>query len=345
LALSALLLAGTGPGATARADPLVSGDILVSSIGFGSTPAGVTEYSPAGGRVQTFNIPPQDDGSFRGVTVAPNGNILVYQGTFNPALGIHDPVSGTTTALRFPGWSTVNNIGFGGVAAYQNFAYVTDTFTFGGGEPNGIVRFDTSNGTGQRYAKGNDFIHLTLGKDGLLYGLVGAGSPQGTQVQVFDPITMSLIRSFNTPSLNGLAVDASGHLFAPAFFNPTLYELDAVTGQVLHTYNTGQTYMQSISLSDGGQLVVGSRFGTVLITDTAFSSQQTFETGNPGAPIFVSWVPQPAPEPSTVSLLACGSVCLLTYSYWRRRNFMGFPPRRHQAMVRPRGRHVPACGP
>jgi hypothetical protein len=80
------------------------------------------------------------------------------------------PDSGSFANKTFPGWSTINNVTYGGIAAFRNFVYVTDTYS-AVGRAKGIVRFDLVNNTAQRFAAEAEVIDLNIGLDGNLYGL------------------------------------------------------------------------------------------------------------------------------------------------------------------------------
>ena len=123
------------------------------------------------------------------MTVAPNGDIVVFNGTFSPQLSIYSASAGTWSNRTLAGWSTVNNLTYGGVAAFGTYAYATDMTTAGSGSPNGIVRFNLADNTAQRFSSG-DFIQMTLGLDSVLYAL-GSYNGLGTTVLEFNPNTMA----------------------------------------------------------------------------------------------------------------------------------------------------------
>ena len=147
-------------------DAFTPGDILVSSTTDFQTSL-LREYTPTGTLVQTFSVPiaPGGDAYSRGIATDASGNVQIYNGTFSPYLTTLNPTgSGSFSNHTFSGWSTVNDIYFGGVAVNGNYAYATDMSTFGGGSPNGIVRFDLTNfsattvrlGAGERIGRLHD---------------------------------------------------------------------------------------------------------------------------------------------------------------------------------------------
>src|SRR5207253_11331048 len=134
---------------------------LLLSIFDGSFHPKIKEFTAAGALVRTLT-PPSVEAPFdqaRGMTVAPNGDIVVFNGTFSPQLSIYSAAAGTWSNRALAGWSTVNNLTYGGVAAFGTYAYATDMTTAGSGSPNGIVRFNLADNTAQRFSTG-DFIQM-----------------------------------------------------------------------------------------------------------------------------------------------------------------------------------------
>ena len=114
------------------------------------------EYTPTGTLVQTFSVPfaPGGDSYIRGIATDTSGNVQIYNGTFSPYLTTLDPTTSSFTNHTISGWSTINDIYFGGLVVNGNFAYATDMSTAGSGGPNGIVRFDLTNFSATRFASG-----------------------------------------------------------------------------------------------------------------------------------------------------------------------------------------------
>src|SRR5437773_368586 len=132
-----------------RAVP-TAGNILVSADNK------IFEYTQSGSLVSTLNVPPVIDpvsGYFQGIQdvfVDSDGLIQIFNGGSESELTTYNAATGTFTNHTFPGWSIAGDIAYGGVAAFQNYVFVTDMNT-GNGEPQGIVVFDKSNGyAGQR---------------------------------------------------------------------------------------------------------------------------------------------------------------------------------------------------
>ncbi len=191
------------PGVT----PLTTGNILIST----SEGPAVLEFSRTGQLVRTLNVATERDLVFDS-----NGNVQLYNGTFNPVLTTLNGATGQVLAnTGFPGWSTVNNITYGGLAAFGNFVFATDMATAPPGGPAGIIRFNVNNLSDVvRFGIGEP-IDLNVGLDGLLYALASGGINGGaTGVQVYDPVTMQLLRTFSlADEVRAIAVDANGFVF------------------------------------------------------------------------------------------------------------------------------------
>jgi hypothetical protein len=295
--------------ATAQAAPLTPGNVLISNLNTGS----LTEVTTAGAQVQSFLFPDFAGGfhDLRDIVVAPSGFVEAYNGTFTPHLSTLDPATNTITSRTFPGWSTVNNISYGGVGAIADGVYVTDMATAGAPEL-GVVRFSTSGGPTTRFGS-REYIDLTIGGDGLLYALAGSA------VDVYDPAagdafvrTISFASGVSSGDIRGIAVASNGRLYA-AGWNGTVYEVSSA-GALLNSRPTGTNNLTDIDLNDANQLLVGSRFGTVILTDVTLASQTTFPV--PGGPtIHVAWTdPLTVPEPATATGMFVMAAVLLRRS-------------------------------
>jgi hypothetical protein len=304
-----------------HAVPLTPGNILISRLDTFQ----ITEYTPAGAVVQTFNITPSTSApteSLRDIVVDANGNVQIYNGTFDPVLSSLNPTTGSLSNRTFPGFSTINNGSFGGIGVFGSFVFTTDMQTFGepADEAKGIVRFDLSSGTALRFGEIDGYQDLTIGGDNLVYALPGEGLP-ANRIDVFDPTSLALVRSINLDSalfnadVRGIAVGFDGTIYAAAW-NGFVYALDE-QGMILNSRNTGEGDLTDIDLDALGRLVIGSRFGEVILTDIALATQISFNVDNQefGENIHVAWV---IPEPTTVTLLVV-ALCFLTLGWWRSR--------------------------
>lgn len=260
------------------------GNILVSNVV--SSNSVVREYTQTGTQVNSGITPPLSDDRVRDIIVDPNGLIHTYNGTFNPILSTYN--LGTTSWINnnLSGWSTINNVSYGGIASYQNFVYVTDMATAGAGSPQGIVRFNITNNTAQRFTSASGYIDLTMGLDGVLYALRDDSSASGRTVDAYDPLTMNLLWTTTLANdARGIAVNKNGDIFA-ADWNGNIRRYDD-NGTQLNFRASGTTNLNDIDVSFDGKLIVGSRFGQVIITDESLASQSSFSVGSND--VFVSF--------------------------------------------------------
>ena len=285
----------------ANAD-LTDGNILVSQLNTGN----LGEFTTAGGFVQSFNIPDVNSGfnDLRDIIVGQSGNVYAYSGTFDPTLATLDPTTAGITRDTLAGWSTINNVSYGGIATFGRYVYTTDMATAGTGAPQGIVRFDTLGGTTIRFGS-NGYIDLTVGADGLLYALRG-----GTAVDVYDPATNTLINTVNltgTSDVRGIAVDSDGMIYAASWNE--LVSSHTSTGSLVDSilFTDSALFdndLTDIDINDAGDILVSSRFGGVLLGDTSLTSFTSFTYGS--GPVHATFVTPltTVPEPSSLLVIA-----------------------------------------
>jgi hypothetical protein len=226
------------------------------------------------------------------------GAIVVYNGTFDPFLSVFDASTETWSHTTHPGWSTINNITYGGLVAIDPFVIATDMITGGPGDfPAGLIRFDTSSGTSERIVEQfppffNDaaYTDVTLGLDGRVYALRPAFGPF---VDVYDPETLALLDTIVlTPvteviDTRGIAVNASGEIFTTKF-DSKIRRLDASGAFVASSPVLPASSLGDLDLSSDGLLMAGSRFGTVLLVDQTLTLVDTIQVGT--QPTFVAFV-------------------------------------------------------
>src|SRR5207248_3119921 len=276
-------LVGASPKPTpSGSDILVSLGNPLACSGSANEMNSVREFTSAGALVRAipfnYNNGPYYPNTeyLRHIVVDQNGYIDAFNGTSSPYLTRYSPSAGTFTHTSFSGWDTVNNTTYGGIAAYQNFIYVTDTGNYG--NPDGIVRFDMSNNSAARFALGTDFINLTIGLDGKLYAL-----SDNYYIDVFDPLTMVFINrvilpfsviGYRTNPVYALAVDQSGQLFL-AGWNGTVYRLDK-DANLTASNSTGFANLTDIRVDENGRLILGQEDGRVVLGDSSLSSFTSF---------------------------------------------------------------------
>jgi hypothetical protein len=238
-----------------------------------------------------------------------SGVIAAYNGTFSPFLTRYFASSKTFTHTSYPGWSTIANTTYGGIAAYKNFIFVTDMATGNGGigtedkSPKGVVRFDTSSGTGTRFAADTDFIDLNIGVDGNLYAL-----PSSTaEIHVYDPGTLALVRKIKVPDsirfsddLRAIAADQFGRVFVCGLSSQNVHRLSPA-GVLQASKATGFSQNGDIDVDETGRLIVGQSNGRVLIGESTLTNEfSSFTVSGGGVGLFVSFARPITPIPGLV---------------------------------------------
>jgi hypothetical protein len=293
--------------------PLTPGNIVISCDNT------IKEYTRAGVLVQSTSVPyPGSDSTpkARDLVVDRSGNVEVFNGTFDPYLSALNVAQGTWSHLTFTGWSLVNNGSYGGLATSGRYVYAPDMSTSGDGQPQGIVRFDLSGGTTIRFAATIEPFDVNVGLDGLLYAMYPGASPSGTKVRVFDPTTLAEIRTMDisvgagSHDFRGIAADSDGSLFVVGW-DETAYHLNSAGDTLLDTLSLPVSDTFDIDIGSDGTVLIGSRFGKMLLTDRDFSSSRVLTVGSGNA--FGTLV---VPEPGTGILVAFP---LLVASFYRRR--------------------------
>jgi hypothetical protein len=260
--------------------PVPAHDILVSvgGMGGGSRRNSLRQFTEEGlllrsARFNYNNGAYPGTESLRDIVVDQNGVVNAFNGTFFPLLTRFSWNCNSFTHTSFSGWSTINNVGLGGIAAYRNFIFVSDETTAQGGEASGIIRFDTSNNTATRFVGSTQFDSLSMGLDRKLYA-----SPYFGGLDVYDPITMQLIKHLNVPAeLEGrgkIAVDQAGTIFMASRYG-TIHRLD--NNMVLQASTaTGFPHLLDIDIEETGRIVAVSDEGWVIVGDASLNSFSWF---------------------------------------------------------------------
>jgi hypothetical protein len=307
---------------SARALTPAAGDIIVTFNYYtGSTlEPHVGDYTVSGARAQTFDVPLAPDGTYeaRDLVFGPGDAFYLYNGTFSPTLARFDFGTSTWTSSTFAGWSTVNNTTYGGLASSGQYVFASDMATAPPGDPQGIVRFDTSGGPTVRFAQNIAPGDISLGADGILYAIDRSSSPQST-VYKFDPNTFASLGTIPITFDDNRAVAA---LSDDSIFVATLagvvthYSAD---GTVLKSLTVSGEHFSDIDISPSGQIALGtSNEGDVVLTDIGLNTSTRFHVPT-NLPTFVAWV---VPEPSTGLLVVAG---LLGLTGWRRARALARP--------------------
>ena len=92
------------------------------------------EYTTSGTLVKTYDVPyptgsrPLSENA-RDLVMTPEGRLALYHGTFSPYLSWFDPAAEHWKHATADGWTTANNLSYGGIAAHGHNVFVTDMDT------------------------------------------------------------------------------------------------------------------------------------------------------------------------------------------------------------------------
>lgn len=238
-------------------------------------------YDLDGNELSTTVVPFEGaatESRLRGVSDV-DGTSYVYRGTFTPSL-VHYDAMGDLVAETLPGWSTANNVTYGGLTHTADWVWATDMVTAGAAET-GVVRFSLSGLPAERVAASYAFIDVETGLDGLVYAL----HSNGTSVYPLDPMTGDPGQSLTLgSSIRALAVDVDGTVYG-ASFGGSVFEFDA-QGDIVTTLNVG-TALADISLASDGTIAVGASANGVYLTDSAITTAELLVDLATGSAVFV----------------------------------------------------------
>ncbi len=248
------------------------------------------EYDTIGNLVSQLAVPLSSQGEVaRDMAILDDGRLAVFNGTFQPELSIYDGVSWQSTSI--PGWSTPNNVTYGGITVYQGDIILTDGMTYNGGEAEGLIRVDAGDFSYQRYAQSTAYIDVAMGQDGLLYALQNTYG----DLDVYDPADFTLQRSIDlghSSSSRGISVNANGEIFMVSL-NGYVSHYSAA-GELLNTLQVA-SYLSDIDLDANGNITLGAVYSSAFMTDESLATftPLALEEGN----VFVAFVPVAAAAP------------------------------------------------
>ena len=78
--------------------------------------------------------------------------------------------------------------------------------------------------------------------------------------------------------VRGIAVNEQGHIFG-ASWDDNIYHFDS-NGTQLNSKASGTTGLTDIDLTCDGQLIIGSRFGQIIVSDETLTSVTAFSAGS-----------------------------------------------------------------
>lgn len=258
-----------------------------------------TEYGINTSLVASTSLNYSSTEQLRDFVITPDRTLHLYAGTFEPTLQSYNwQSSDIENTQTYAGWSTANNISYGGIDYYQNYVFVTDMKTYGSNEDvaKGIIRFSQTEESATRFAEEGNFIDLTVGLDNLIYGLESYG-----KISVYDPESLELVRSFTLQDkyndYRGIAVNAEGEIFSAAwsgdiyYFDPQGSILDVNRANTSGIIDLNTNNFNDINISpDGTELIASDRNGLIAllsINDRFLELQDVFPTGGNSA--FVSF--------------------------------------------------------
>ena len=298
LAIAALFIVTLNSSLVCNADEF-TGNLLINSQTPGAANYRVTEYDSSGNLLQTFTPTPSPNSNdlwnTRDLVVGQNGNLHVFNGTFDPYLATYDAVAETWSYRTHTDWSTINNSSYGGIGIIGDNVFVTNMGT-AGQNTNGVVMFDLFNGTSSDVVTGVDTIDLTVGLDDSLWVLTS--SRQAVQ---YDTTTFSVLDTVNLNGFNdvrSIAVDANGD-FIIGSWSGFVARLDS-SGSLINQFNTGFSILD-VDISTDGTVAFGSRSDGTWLSDANLNGAIQIESNRWNS--FVTFVPDAVPEPNSAFVL------------------------------------------
>ena len=290
LALTLTLLRAT----PARAAAFVPGEILVPEF-FGNS---VQRYSATGTLLQTFT---GTGTGWEGASLTPAGNLVTSYGSSGSGVDIFNP-SGTQITTFF----ATGNAFRGDVSVFANGTLALND------QINNTVQFWSQAGVllqtvslpGLAHPFGN-----TVGSDGILY-VAGLDSSSLARVSAGGVSLGNVSLMFQPGDLVMNPVD--GTLWVSGNFDDRAYHI-TTTGTVLGSFATGLTgSFESIGLApDNNSLYVTTESSTVVKHfNLSGGLLGSFALTSPNTPVFITVVPNAAPEPGSAALLLGGCALL-----------------------------------
>jgi hypothetical protein len=265
----------------------LSGMLIIQSQAPGSSTYQLREYAADGTPLQTF-IPPEAPGSTdswhpRDLAISEQ-TVHLYNGTFDPYLSTLEAESGVWSHRTHDGWSTFNNVSYGGVARMGDRVFVSNMAT-SGRPSHGVVYFDLSANTSSEFAGSLEPTDLNAGLDGRLWVL------SNRVAYAFDPDTLAFTGQISIADSDprGIAVDANGNLYVASWSGLLIKYSPA--GLTLGSLNIGGNLLD-VDVSEDGLVAVGTRLNGAWLTTTALAPPTQIESDRWNS--FVAFIPPDA---------------------------------------------------
>jgi hypothetical protein len=287
--------------------PFGVGNILVTPGIVGLAPGHLLgEYTQTGALVQEVIVPfppgiPSNASLYMGeLAVDKNGDVEIYTGPGSTSyLTGSDLAHGTWRFHTYPNWNPWTGYNADeGLATIGDYVFVTDKLQGDFGQPTqtqGLIRISLTDYTAQRFAQDITFTHLTAGRDGLIYAVVGGTA--GSQINVYNPLTLALVKTINLQNgqnVHQISVNAAGEIYATEF---AIDRFDN-TGKLLNKYNTPDLIFD-VEIADDGTVAM-STGGSVKILDASLNLVRSFN-----APAgYIAFTNSPPPPASSFTFSA-----------------------------------------
>lgn len=269
--------------------PLISGDrcqdFVISQNGY------LSEIKPDGTIRWTERIEHPDVGNLdaHGVRVSDDGRFVVFNGQTTSHdttyISVWSEADASWTHIAGPtDWEIGGNIAYGEMGIDGSTVWAPANGS--DGAEGGIVEADIDAATSTFTALSDGYIQTFLGFDGWLYA---QGTTTAWNIDVYDPGTLVLDRSFRFPHLSdprSFAIAVDGTIYA-ADWDGAVVRYDAM-GTEEARLSVGVGDPVSIDLSTDGRIVVGGRFGEIAITDTTLGSVSALSLTS--YVTFVDWI-------------------------------------------------------
>ena len=192
------------------------------------------------------------------LVVTPNHKIAIFD---PPLLHIFDPDKETFVTSEVVGWTAASDATEGGITVFDNHILATASFE--------TLRFDLDGIHIDSVLIGRDYIDLTLGKDGFLYGLLNRNS----LIDVIDPNSMTVLRTLqlDTGISRGIAVDSLGNFYSVDATQKLSY-LNATGTTLESTFTPIGEWLHDADIADDGTIIFAGNRGGAGFASADFNS-------------------------------------------------------------------------